>query len=296
MIVRHGDPHVRAALDVRTIAIVGAVGALLVAALVFVRFCGDVSLPPKPPKPTFDEAPEVVAARVGRSAELYRQTIAADAQRAGLPAPTPDEMARAFTWTSDDRRHVLRPGDPPIEVAGLRLSAISHRVEGSEPLLSLVIENPGSRPRAYVIDTRVSAASALCQNRTLLPHNGTVIAAGGREVRSECAFRRGMELDVTRVETAELTPMAAYYLSLVPSQALGADERLGGHRPALPAGVSPCNVAMSQSVRSRLEDGATRWRDLADFYARHNCASYQFPDDYQAFTTDNEHPLPAVGD
>jgi hypothetical protein len=299
-VVIPGDPHVRRvsrALDVPTALAIAAGGAGLVAAIVFMRFCSAISMPAKPPPPRFDERPEQVAARLNASSDVYLQAVARDARKAGIPTPSEAELTRAFTFQSDTKRRTLRPGDSPIEAAGLRIRAISHRVEGSEPLLSLVIENPSTTPLAYVIDTEVSSGNAPCVNRTLLPHNGNVIAAGGKEVRSECSFKRGMELYLERVETAAITPMAAYYLSLVPPQAIGAGDRVGkGHRPQLPAGVTTCNVAMSQSVMAAIEDGQTHWRDLADFYGRHSCMSYQFPDGYRAFEKDGERALPVVSE
>lgn len=292
-----GDPHVRHALGLPTIAGVAAGGVGLVAALVFLRFCGEVTMPPKPPPPRFDDSPEKVADDLRRSNDVYLQAVARDAQKAGLPRPTDADVTRAFTWRSDATRRVLAPGAAPIEVAGLRLSAIKHRHDGSEPLLSLVIENPAAAPVAYLVETAVSSGDAACLSRTLLAHNGNVVAAGGREVRSECEYKRGAELYVVRVESAEVTPLAAYYLSLVPPRALGGAPRVAlGHKPALPAGVVTCNVSVSQSVVSALEDGDLRWRDLADFYARHSCATYQFPDGYRAFEADGERPLPVVGD
>jgi len=293
--VRREDPHVR--LDIPTIAGVAAGGVGLVAALVFLRFCGDLGVPEKPPRPRYEDLPEKVAREMNTSTDVYLQTIERDALTAGVAKPSSDELGRPYTWRADDTRRVLAPGGAAVEVAGLRLSAISHRVEGSEALFSLVVENPGGSAVAYAIDTEVSSGNALCQNRTLLPHNGNVIAAHGKQVRGECVFKRGIELYVKRVESAEIPPLAAYYLSLVPPQAIGAEDRVGGgHRPQLPAGVVPCNVSMSQSVRSGLEDGTTRWRDLADFYSRHNCGRYQYIDGYRAFTTAGERSLPAVAD
>jgi hypothetical protein len=284
-------------LDVPTIAAVAAGGVGLVAALVFLRFCGDLGVPAKPPRPSYDDLPEKVARDMSSSVDVYVQTVGRDALTAGVPKPSIEDMGRAYTWRTDRTRRVLEAGGAPIEVAGLRLSAIHHRIEGSEALFSLVIENPGTSAVAYSVDTEVSSGNALCQNRTLLPHNGNVIAAGGKQVRGECVYKKNLELYVERVESAEIPPLAAFYLSLVPPQALGAEERVGGgHRPSLPAGVVGCNVSIPQSVRSGLEDGTVQWRDLADFYARHNCGRYAFVDGYRAFTSDGERSLPATGD
>lgn len=285
-----------ASLDLPTIVAVAAGGVGLVAALVFLRFCGDVAdVPAKPAKPRFDTPPERVTEKLAASRDVYVQTLADDARRAGLPTPRLDEIARAFPHRRDDTRHILRAGDPTIDVAGLRITAVVHQEQGSERLLALRIENPGPHPLAYLIDTEVSAGNAPCQNRTLVAHDGNVVPPGGVAVRSECVAGRGYELYIERVETLEIPPIAAFYLSLVPPQALGVEDRVGrGHRPTLPAGVVGCQVAMSQRVRRAVEDGAIGWRDLADFYARHPCATYQFPESYRAFTENGEVPLPAV--
>jgi hypothetical protein len=284
-------------LDVPTIAGVALAGAGLIAAIAYLRFCGAVEMPQKPAKPRFDEAPAVVAKHRDESSDGYRQALEADARRAGIAKPTLDEMERAFVWTVDRKRHVLRPGDPPLEIAGLRLTASAGSFDGSEKLLQLTVENPGTRAVAYVVDTKLSTGNAACQNRTMIPFNGNVIEAGAKQTRSECAWKSSMEIYIDHVESAPIAPMNAYYLSQVPPQALGVSDRVGsGHRPQLPGGVNPCNVSMPQTVRRALEDGQTEWRDLADFYARHPCETYQFPDGYKAFTADGERHLPVAGD
>ncbi len=278
-------------------AAVATGGIGLVTALVFLRFCGDVSLPAKPPPPRFDKTAGEVVDNIKASTEGYRQTIERDAARARIAAPSAAELGRKLDFRRDDSRRVLIPGAAPVDVLGIRISAVAHRIDRAEHVLALVIENPGPRPVAYLVDTEVSSGKGSCQGRTLIPYNGMVVAPGAREVRSECAYKRGVELYVGRVETVEVTPLAAYYLGLVPPQAVGVPDRVGrGHRTALPAGVGACAISMAQGVRSAMEDGEIGWRDLVDFYARHPCSEYQFPDGYKAFGADGERELPAVGD
>lgn len=285
----------RDALGLPVVGGVAAGGLALVALLVNLQFCGAIAMPAKPPPPRVDRSPERVAAKLGAKADVYLQTLARDARSVGVDAPTEEERGRPLRFARDDQRRVLRPGEPPVEVAGLRLSAVAHQPEGSDPLLSLQVENPGGVALAYQVDTTVSSNANACFNRTTLSHNGNVVAAGGRELRSECAYRRGMELYVNRVETAELSRLAALYLGMVPPQALGGPERTGkGHKPALPPGVVPCSTTLSQRTRAGLQSGAVQWRDLVDFYARHSCDAYQFPQGYKAFTTQGERPLPAL--
>jgi hypothetical protein len=283
-------------LGVGPIAAVTAGGVALIGLITYVRFCGEISVPAKPAKPRFDERPEVVAKHRDESDEGYRQAIEADAQHAGIKAPSIADMSRAHAWREDSQRYVIKPGDAAIDTkAGLRLTAIVTRLEGSEELLGLQIENTGASAVAYDVDTKVSSGIGACVNRTLIPHNGNVIAAGAKEIRSECVWKRGMELYVTHTEATDVSALEAYYLSLVPPQALGVDDRIAqGHRPQLPAGDAVCNVSMAQSTLRAIEDGRTKWRDLADYYARHSCGTYQFVDGYQAFTKDGEKRLPVT--
>jgi len=280
------------------VAVLGGAAAV-VGLLVFLRFCGSVSAPQKPGKPAKrrDNSMEQARRETSANADAYLQGVAKDAGRAGIATPTTDELGKMFTFQRDDRRFTLMPDAAPVEVAGLRLAARSFRVEGSEKLLVLEVTNPSETPMAYVIDTEISGGDSSCYGRTILGHNGTVVAPGKTERRSECAFKRGMEIYVARVESAVLPPLAAFYVSRIQPQAMGARDRIAsGHKPVLAGGVSPCGLALSASIRTGLSEGSVTWRDLVDFYARHSCDTYQFPVGYKAFTSDGERSLPDVGE
>jgi len=127
----------------------------------------------------------------------------------------------------------------------------------------------------------------------VLDHNAQVVAKGGREERSECDYHDGMSLEIDRIESVELLPLQAYYVSRVPPLALGSEPRLAhGHDPELPTGQSVCNIALSQAQRAAIANGDVTWRDLVDFYARHRCDTYRFPSSYRAFTKDDDRALP----
>jgi hypothetical protein len=291
--VRGEHPHVR--LDLPTIVVVAAAGLLLVASLTVVRFCGSVDMPKPPPKPSFTRSAEEVSRDLVNDSSLYAQRLVDDAKLAGVSAPTLDEMSKRLGFRDPHTTRTPLALDRPVELAGLRLTASARKVRGDQQLV-LVIENPSTSHVAYRIDTAISGGSAACQNRDTIPFNGTVIAPGGTETRSECRYRKGMELYVERVESAEVLPLQAYYLSLVPPRLLGQDERVSdGHEPTLPAGVAPCHkVSLPQAIKTAMSDGRTRWRDLVDFYARHPCTDsrYQFPEGYRAFESDGERSLP----
>ena len=102
-----------------------------------------------------------------------------------------------------------------------------------------------------------------------------------------------MTIVVSKVETMELLPLQSWYLDQVPPEVLGVEPRVAaGHRGA----KSACSTVVPALVRSLEERGEITWRDLADFYARHRCQTYQFPSSYRAFKNDGERGLPAAND
>ncbi|MCE9576895.1 MAG: hypothetical protein K8W52_27360 [Deltaproteobacteria bacterium] len=221
---------------------------------------------------------------------VYQSYLAHDAEVAGVKTPSIDEMGRRLVSRLDESRHPLSPGDAPIEVAGLRLSVLVEKDD-----LVLVIENPGEVDLAYSIVTKPSYGNSLCAQRRVRPFNAMVVGHESAEKRVECAYRDGLVLAVERVETVALNPLESSYVSRVSPTAVGIETRLAqGHQPRLPVGVDICNLSMSQTIRSSLENGVIGWRDLVDFYARHRCESYGFPEGYRAFSKDAERPLPVV--
>jgi hypothetical protein len=129
----------------------------------------------------------------------------------------------------------------------------------------------------------------------ILAHDAIVVGRGKQVQRTECIYRSGMSLAIERVESVALPPLSSAYVSRLPPAAFGADARMArGHRPDLPAGMAVCSTVASQSVRSDIENGTIAWRDLVDFYARHSCETYQFPEGYKAFEKNGARTLPAV--
>jgi hypothetical protein len=155
-----------------------------------------------------------------------------------------------------------------------------------------VIQNLVDSDLGYEVMTDPSTGASICSSVRPLPINAMVIAKGGSETRTECAWREGMSLAVTKVETVEVGPLSSFYLSQVPPALVGIDSRIArGHHGV--DSKEPCPGVISQVVRGSLERGDLGWRDLVDFYARHRCQSFQFPISYRAFKSDNERSLPA---
>ena len=271
-------------------------GVVVVSAAVgYLRFFGDVSLPAKPPPPPSAGPATVALADVAASKSSWSSFVSRDAASAGLPAPSIADMSRKLIYRADEQPRALAPGDAPIEVAGLRLTAAAQDDEDRRKLLVLSIENLTDHDLAYRVVTEPRPGGASCNQRSILAHDAIVVGRGKKVVRSECSFRPGMSLGIARVETVELLPLMAAYVSKVPPAAVGADPRLArGHRPDLPSGWSVCATMAAQSVRTDIETGRIAWRDLVDFYARHRCETYTFPEGYRAFEKDGQRPLPAV--
>lgn len=278
--------------DERTFQLATIGGAAALAAALFVlRFCGSVSMPPKPPAPQLDTmgARDVLASN-DATPLAYKGYLENDAHDAQVPVPTVEAMGKKLVYRVDEAHRGLAPGDPPVEIAGLKLQAVVQPGARGDDLV-LVIDNPTGVDLAYDVVTAPSYGTQACNGRKVLALDANVVAHHAEEKRSECVYRDGMVLGIEKVETLELNPLESYYVSRTPPHALGLDPRLAaGHRPGFPV----CNISMSQSIRAALESGSVTWRDLVDFYARHRCDTYGFPDGYHAFAADGEHPLPVV--
>jgi len=264
---------------------------VLVAVITYLRFCGSVGLPPKPPPPTGPTGTQSqLLTRSTSSPEMYKSLIESDASSAGVRVPSLADMGKKLPYRVDEARHVLEPGQPPIDAAGLRI-----HLERTGDQVVMVIQNELPSDAAYNVTSSPSTGENACNSARPMPFNAMVISKGASERRTECVWRDGMSIIVTKVETMELSPLSAWYVSQVPPQVVGIENRIArGHR-----GVDTkekCSATQSQVVRTGLDRGDIGWRDLVDFYARHRCATYQFPSSYRAFKSDGERAVPAVGD
>jgi len=258
---------------------------VLVGVITSLRFCGHLSLPPKPAEPKGPTGTSrQLLTRSSASPEVYQHYLEDDAQAAGVRAPTTEEMSRKFAYRVDEARHPLEIGKP-LELAGLRIHA-----ERAGDQVSLVIQNTLPTDVAYHVVTNASSFVA-CSDARPLPFNAMILHKGGQETRAECIADQPIAL--TKVETLEVPPLAAWYLAQLPPSLVGLEDHVvRGHR-GLPA-KEPCTVGISAVVRSGMERGEITWRDLTDFYARHRCQSYQFPSSYRAITSDGQRVIPAV--
>lgn len=277
--------------DGRFRAIVIGSGALLALSIIGIRFCGSVSLPPKPEgvAARSERAPSDLLTASTESPSIYLDFLARDAAAAGVAVPTLADMARKLPHRVDEGRRVLEVGAASIEVAGLRLGAVH-----AGDTLALDIRNTTNADVAYLIASEIVPGVAGCNSARPLPLNAMVLAKQDGTTRVECVWRKGLAIAISRVETLELAPLQAWYVGQVPPAVVGIEDRVArGHRPVESA--ERCTAMQPQAVKAGLESGEIGWRDLVDFYARHRCQTYQFPLSYRAFTKDGQRALPAAG-
>lgn len=270
--------------------VVGA-AALLVLGITSIRFCGTLSLPPKQeplPVTHVRGTTQDLVDQSNASQVIYHDYLVKDSKVAGIPTPSVEEMSRKLPYRVDEGRQVLEVGQPPIESAGLRLEAkrIGDR-------LVLDVSNRTKSTLAYRVVTAPSPRVSACNTVAPLPFNAMVIAKGEHQPRVECAYRSGMVIVVSRVESMEVPALSAWYLHQVPPEHVGIEHRIArGHE--MPRGAERCILVASQALRSGLESGEIGWRDLVDFYARHRCQTYSFPASYRALTADGQRRIPAI--
>ncbi len=185
-------------------------GIALVAVMSALRFCGGVSLPPKPPPPAaLSGTEEQLIARTQISPTVYVDYLKSDAAAASITAPTLQDMRRKLAYHGDESTHSLAPGDPPIEVAGVRL-----HLEVSGEAIVLKIDNLLPTDLAYEVTTSSSLGTA-CNSARALPFDAMVLHKGGSETRTECVYRTDAKIVVSKVETIELPPLSSYYIEHV---------------------------------------------------------------------------------
>ena len=264
---------------------------MLVAIITYLRFCGEPALPPKSQPPSGPVGTQrQLLSQTTSSPGVYREYLERDSATAGVRVPTADEMSRKLAYRVDESRHVLEPGQPAIEAAGLRL-----RVERAGNAVVMTIQNLVDSDVGYEVASSPSTGTYICNSARPLSMNAMVIVKGGTETRTECVWREGMSIVVTKVETIEAgcRCRATTSVTRLPPTLVGIEERIArGHH-----GVSskePCSAVISQVVRTGMDRGDISWRDLVDFYARHRCQTYQFPSSYRAFNSDGERAIPAA--
>lgn len=285
------------ALEGKTLAV--AVALIFVAGLglgMAVLFAGGP--PPAPPRPKLPLAPSPSTSELRFSPTMYRAMVEQDAKALGVAAPSPAALAAVFPYFDE------RPAKPRLRVgstvrsAHLRLSLVLRREEGAvedqqsfrAEHLVLEIENRTARPLAYRVTTRVVDARR-CEAKGVIPHNAVALAPHETVGRTECLFQKAASVDLVGVEVMEIPALSYQYVSRLNPGLILYDARTAvGH---VVGKGGPCPQSFSwRDVRDGAAHGEVEWRDILDFYARHNCDEYAFFPGYR-YRRDAAAPLPA---
>jgi hypothetical protein len=279
----------------RAVAYIGC-GVLFVGGL-YLRFDYDPPAPHRPVRPRPQTNATIGAS--DSSPGLYRAQLTKDSSDFNVPATSPEDLSNVLSFDSSEPHAQLSPGGL-VETRDLKLTVhvgplsaqFSNGTVRSEHVF-LRVENKTDTPVAYRIDTTPALSPAKCNEKGDLAHDAVAIPAHETIERSECIARTSNDgVMVDRVETVVLPALSFFYVSRLFPAHIGLDARATrGHRP--PRGAI-CGNIPEQSIRRAMEKGQLSWRDVIDFYARHNCEKYLFPVGYHAYAKPDQYALPVT--
>ncbi len=275
---------------------VGAAGAAVIALGSFLLHIGVP--PPAPERPAPPPPPEVLMNSVLKySQPVWLALIESDAKRFKVAAPSLQELAAPIAYFEELSSPRTLKASASFETAHLRFALeVSRRkasMDGqmySADHLVLRIENRTAKHLAYRVRTHVTDADR-CEAKGDIAHNALVLEPKAALTRSECLYRRDETIDVTRVEVMELPALAAYYVSRLPPNPTLYDPRTSSGHVSLAGDVCPQTFSWRE-IQEGIDLRQIGWRDVVDFYGRHNCDEYSFFKGYR-HRTDPAAPLPA---
>jgi hypothetical protein len=273
-------------------------GALAVGLGVFVLHTGSAPPPtperPRPPPP----ASMMLNSDMRFSPVFYRTQLEQDAKSYGIQAPAWDEITQPNPYFDELKGKQHLRIKAPVETRHLRVSLEINKaisvIEGqtmNADHLVLRIENRTPLYLAYRIQTSVTDKRR-CSIKGEIPHNAMAIGPSQTIMRTECLYRKEESVDVNRIEVIEMPALSAYYVSRLPPNATLYDPRtFSGHVGF--RGHDVCQQTFSwHEIKEGVDSKQFEWRDVIDFYARHNCSEYSFFKTYR-YRNDTNAPLPA---
>ncbi len=284
-------------MEGKTLAMACGTAAVVVIAIGMLLMYG-TSAPAAPERPRPPALPDTMVISVLKfSPSYYQGQIETDAAKFKVAAPTMAELREPNGYFAElTERRRLKFKDP-VDTAHLRISleVVKRKatIEGqtfSFDHLVLRMQNKTPRFLAYRVETAV-ADKTRCSTKGDIPHNAIVIDPDDTIMRTECLYRNDPGVDLVRVEVIELLPLEAYYAGRLPATVTLYDPRTSaGHSPL---GGTICPQTFSwREIKDGIDRQDFGWRDVIDFYARHNCDEYSFFKTYR-YRTSATDPLPA---
>jgi hypothetical protein len=254
--------------------------------------------PPTPKRPEPPPPPSVMINSEQRFSVLYyKALIEQDAKAFGTSAPPYEDLAQSNPyWDELREKHRLKV-KVPYETRHLRITLEINKQTTTVEAHSLTtdhfvlrIENRTPLYLAYRVETSILDKSK-CSLKADLPHNAIALEPEQTILRTECLYRKDAQVDLTRIEVIELPALSAYYVSRVLPNAILYDPRTSaGHTP--PRGTLCPQTFSWREIKEGIDKKELGWRDVIDFYARHNCTEYSFFRSYR-YRGDPSAPLPA---
>jgi hypothetical protein len=141
----------------------------------------------------------------------------------------------------------------------------------------LQVTNTSETPIAYFLSVR-SHDRGKCEVRGARMHNAMALLPDETAEIVVCAG--GGKIRIGEVLVLEISDIGYRYFSQVPPVAVGHDGVTGrAHSPM--QRVEMCKDIDTGGLARKVQSGLTRWVDLADYFSRHNCHRFEFPDEYR---------------
>lgn len=275
---------------------VGALGLFAVIIGTLLLYSGEPRPAPPPPQPP--PPPEVTMNSVLKySQPVYLALVETDARAYKVPVPTLEDLGRPNRYFEELKTRQRLKTKGQLETPHLRLSmAVGKRrasLEGQSFAVDhivLRIENRSEKYLAYRVETTV-ADKHKCSSKGDVAHNAIVLEPRQTLERTECLYRADPYVDVTRAEVIELSALEALYVSRLPANPILYEARTSsGHTP-LAGNLCPQTFSWRE-IQEGIEKRQIGWKDVIDFYARHNCDEYSFFKGYR-YRSAAADPLPA---
>lgn len=237
--------------------------------------------------------------RFENTAEHFAFELSEDLSKFGLVEMSPAELGEKNQW------RILVEGAEPADIKrgktffgdGVSVKATTSKVRYTKGGVSVksvhsvaIVKNTGATPLAYRIVLE-PLTSGRCEVKGTRGHNAVALMPGEEAEVVVCAGSSG--ISVRALEVMEVSPVGFYYLSMLPPQALGeAPLRSNSHVP--PRGAVQCGNVPARRISRALRENRLAWRDVVDFYSRHNCHRLQIHDGY-AWTDEPRTEFPSLG-
>lgn len=237
--------------------------------------------------------------RFENTPEHFTFELSEDLKRFALREVTVEELGEPNAWRllvdkSDPER--LRSGRTyagdgiSIKASTTKVRYRRHGVTVKSVHAVAKITNTSPKPLAYRVELEPDK-SGKCDVRGTRRHNTIALMPGESADVVVCAGRSGVV--ILGAEVMEVSALGYYYLSKLPPPAtdIGA-VRSGSHNG--PSAAIQCDGVPALKYARALRRGTLEWRDIVDFYSRHNCDRLQMPDGY-TWTGEARDSLPVLG-